>query len=230
MSNVMRKSSLNQDQGPHLLQSEALRCLVSQRNAPLYHSIAHSRKSNLFFAELKNQWCLAGTQCFGRGPKAQIIAMDWKVLHPQVSNLHSSRAIYETKQLPPTTLWRLKLPVSCHCQGVNTHRHHHNPVSWTISVEEPRTEVVHKSCSCGDSFSVSPFTYSRFLTFILSFSDVPGTCCPSFPLKQRFCNSATQIKYLEHACFNPDLFMKTSRFCHLDRAICYLNQQNFGIA
>lgn len=144
MSSVMCKTSLNQNQGPHLLQSEGLRCLVSQRNVPLHHSTTHSRQSNLFFAELENQWCLAGTHCFGRGPKAQVIAMDWKGLHPQVSNLHSSQAIYETKQLPPTTLWMLKLPIwvpLLRCKHTQTHD---KPVSCTISVEEPSTEAVHK--------------------------------------------------------------------------------------
>lgn len=82
---------------------------------------------------------------------------------------------------------------------------------------------------CGDSFSASPFTYSWSLTFTLSSNNFPGTCCPPFPLKPRFFNSATQIKYLEHACFNPDIFTKISQYCHLDRAISYLNQQNFGI-
>lgn len=34
------------------------------------------KEKQLFFSELKNQWCLAGKHCFGRGPKAQVIAMD----------------------------------------------------------------------------------------------------------------------------------------------------------
>lgn len=111
MSSILRKSSLDQDQEPHLFQWEGFRCLVWQKNIPLHHNTTHASKSNLFFAELKNQQCLAAKHCFGRSPKAQIIAMDWKGLHPQVSNFHASQAICERKQLPPTTLWMLQLPV-----------------------------------------------------------------------------------------------------------------------
>lgn len=140
----MCKSSVNHDQGPHLLQSEGLRCLISQGNVPLHHRITHLRKSNLFFAELKNHWCLAGTHCFGRGPKAQVIAVDWNGLHPQVriyipAGLFMRQSSYHQ---PPFECSSCQFRY--HCQGANTHRYHDKPGTCTASVEEPRTEVVHK--------------------------------------------------------------------------------------
>lgn len=165
MSSIMCKSSVNQDQGPHFLQSKGLRYLV-----PLHHRTTHLRQSNFFFAELKNHSCLAGTHCFGRGPKAQVIAMDWKGLHPQVSNLHSSWAIYETKQLPPTTLWMLKLPIL-----VPLLRCKHTQMPW-------QTSHVHyfsrRAQDCGDAQIISLVTTSQQSWSAIKFFSMGLRFCP----------------------------------------------------
>lgn len=60
----------------------------------------------------------AGKWCFERGPETHIFVMDWVNLHHQVSNLCSSQAIYEGKQLPPMALWKLKSTSSVSLPGI----------------------------------------------------------------------------------------------------------------